>query len=74
MHFGSLVAAAGSFLEARARGGEWLLRMEDVDAPRCSQAAADDILRTLEALASRGMARWSGRVAAPRPMRLRWSG
>jgi glutamyl-Q tRNA(Asp) synthetase len=49
LHFGSLVAAAGSFLEARTRGGEWRLRMEDVDAPRCSRAAADEILRTLEA-------------------------
>ena len=49
LHFGSLVAAAGSFLEARKRGGEWHLRIEDVDAPRCSQAAADEILRTLEA-------------------------
>lgn len=48
LHFGSLVAAVGSFLDARARGGEWLLRMEDVDAPRCSMAAAEDILRTLE--------------------------
>ncbi|MCM2289303.1 MAG: tRNA glutamyl-Q(34) synthetase GluQRS [Sulfuritalea sp.] len=49
LHFGSLVAATGSFLEARTRGGEWLLRMEDVDAPRCSLAAAGEILRTLEA-------------------------
>jgi glutamyl-Q tRNA(Asp) synthetase len=58
LHFGSLVAAVGSFLEARARGGEWLLRMEDVDAPRCSQAAAHSILRTLEAF---GFA-WDGEV------------
>jgi glutamyl-Q tRNA(Asp) synthetase len=58
LHFGSLVAAAGSFLEARTRNGEWLLRMEDVDAPRCSQAAAADILRTLEAC---GFA-WDGEV------------
>ncbi len=49
LHFGSLVAATGSFLEARTRGGEWHLRMEDVDAPRCSAAAADAILRALEA-------------------------
>lgn len=48
LHFGSLVAAVGSCLEARSRGGEWLLRMEDVDTPRCSSAAADAILRTLE--------------------------
>ncbi|OIR06827.1 glutamyl-Q tRNA(Asp) synthetase [mine drainage metagenome] len=49
LHFGSLVAAVGSFLEARSAGGEWLLRMEDLDRPRCRDAAASDILRTLEA-------------------------
>ncbi len=49
LHFGSLVAALGSYLEARARGGRWLMRMEDVDQPRCKQEHADSILSTLEA-------------------------
>ncbi|MBI3525461.1 MAG: tRNA glutamyl-Q(34) synthetase GluQRS [Betaproteobacteria bacterium] len=49
LHFGSLAAAVGSFLDARSRGGSWLLRMEDVDRPRCQSGAADDILRTLAA-------------------------
>jgi glutamyl-Q tRNA(Asp) synthetase len=49
LHFGSLVAALGSCLEARVQGGRWLLRVEDVDEPRCSRQAADDILRTLDA-------------------------
>lgn len=47
LHFGSLVAAAGSYLDARSQGGQWLVRMEDVDEPRCKQIHADDILRTL---------------------------
>lgn len=49
LHLGSLLAAAGSWLDARSRGGAWLLRMEDVDQPRVARGAADDILRTLEA-------------------------
>jgi len=48
LHFGSLVAAVGSFCDARARGGRWLLRMEAVDTPRCVAGAAEAILRTLE--------------------------
>ena len=58
LHFGSLVAATGSFLEARACGGEWLLRVEDVDAPRCSTEAATGILRSLEACGFE----WDGEV------------
>jgi glutamyl-Q tRNA(Asp) synthetase len=49
LHFGSLVAAVGSFLEARTCGGDWLVRMEDLDPPRVVPGAADDILRALRA-------------------------
>lgn len=49
LHLGSLLTAVGSFLDARAQGGKWLLRIEDVDTPRMVAGAADSILKILEA-------------------------
>lgn len=58
LHAGSLTTAVGSYLEARTRQGEWLLRVEDLDPPREKPGAADDILRTLEAFGFE----WDGEV------------
>ncbi|MFO8024073.1 tRNA glutamyl-Q(34) synthetase GluQRS [Thiohalophilus sp.] len=49
LHFGSLVAAVGSYLQARHQGGQWWLRIEDIDPPREVAGAAGAIIALLAA-------------------------
>lgn len=48
LHFGSLLAAVASYLQARSCGGQWLLRIEDIDPPREVAGSARRILRDLQ--------------------------
>jgi glutamyl-Q tRNA(Asp) synthetase len=58
LHLGSLLAAVGSFLDARAAGARWLVRIEDLDTPRVVPGCADEMLRILEAFGFE----WDGEV------------
>ena len=58
LHAGSLLAAVGSYLDARANGALWLVRIEDLDTPRVVPGCADAMLRTLEAFGFE----WDGEV------------
>ena len=59
LHIGSLLTALASYADARANGGKWLVRMEDLDPPREMAGAAAHILHTLEAFGFE----WDGEVA-----------
>lgn len=59
LHIGSLLTAVASYADARAHGGRWLVRMEDLDPPREMPGAASHILHTLEAFGFE----WYGEVA-----------
>lgn len=58
LHLGTLLAAVGSYLQARSQNGEWLMRIEDVDTTRRIAGAADALLRALEGFAFE----WQGEV------------
>lgn len=49
LHFGSLVAAVGGYLQAKAHGGKWFLRIDDIDPPRQAPNAIQEIIACLEA-------------------------
>jgi glutamyl-Q tRNA(Asp) synthetase len=58
LHFGTLVAAVGSYLQAKSRQGKWLMRIEDVDTTRSVAGAADDMQQTFESFGFE----WDGEV------------
>lgn len=58
LHFGSLVAAVASYLQARSQNGQWLLRIEDIDPPREQPGATEAIIDALQAYGFR----WDGDV------------
>jgi glutamyl-Q tRNA(Asp) synthetase len=65
LHFGSLVSALASYLDAKANRGKWLVRIEDIDPPREMKGAADRLLHQLE----HHTVHWADTVLYPRHRR-----
>ncbi|NOX08449.1 MAG: tRNA glutamyl-Q(34) synthetase GluQRS [Gammaproteobacteria bacterium] len=63
LHFGSLISALASFLDARAQQGKWLVRIDDLDRERSISDSADNVLRSLERLSLH----WDDSVLYQRP-------
>lgn len=58
LHFGSLIAATASYLDARHQKGQWIVRIDDIDLPRVATGASQQILHSLEAFGFQ----WDGEV------------
>jgi glutamyl-Q tRNA(Asp) synthetase len=58
LHFGSIIAALGSYLDAKYHKGEWLVRIDDIDTPRVQTGASDEILFSLDSLGLH----WDGNI------------
>ena len=69
LHFGSLLAALASHLDARACGGAWHVRIDDIDETRCRPEYADDILQTLHAFGFR----WDGEVVVQSRQKIQYA-